>query len=91
MRIAGFGFRVKEKDRSRMMLEQMKQRTKAFALRVVRLTEAPPRGRAADAIGGQLLRSGMSVGSNYRAACRGRSTAVSTINTARGGKRKPRA
>ena len=34
-----------------------------------------PRGKTADVIGGQLLRSGTSVGANYRAACRARSTA----------------
>ncbi|MCI0459066.1 MAG: four helix bundle protein [Gemmataceae bacterium] len=51
----------------------MKQRTKRFALRIIRLVETLPRSRAADHIGGQLLRCGTSVGANYRAACRGRS------------------
>jgi four helix bundle protein len=55
--------------------EELKQRTKQFALRVVRLVEALPRGRTADALGRQLLRSGTSVGANYRAACRAKSTA----------------
>jgi len=49
--------------------------TKAFALRVIRVVEALPRSRAADAIGGQLLRCGTSVGANYRAACRAKSPA----------------
>ena len=53
----------------------LKDRTKAFALRVVRLVEALPRGRAADVIGKQLLRSATSVGANYRAAKRARSRA----------------
>ena len=53
----------------------MKRRTKAFALRVIRVTESLPKGRAAQTVGGQLLRAGTSVGANYRAACRARSTA----------------
>ena len=48
-------------------------RTRAFALRVVRLVEALPRNRTADVMGEQLLRCGTSVGANYRAACRARS------------------
>jgi len=48
-------------------------RTKKFALAVVALVEDLPAGRTADVIGKQLLRSGTSVGANYRAACRARS------------------
>lgn len=55
--------------------EQMKQRTKQFALRVIRLTESLPSTQTANVIGKQMLRSGTSVGANYRAACRARSTA----------------
>jgi len=55
--------------------ETMKRRTKQFALRVIRLVESLPRGRTAEVIGRQLLRSGTSVGANYRAACRAKSTA----------------
>jgi len=55
--------------------EELKQRTKQFALRAIRLVEALPRSRTADVIGKQLLRSATSVGANYRAACRGRSKA----------------
>jgi four helix bundle protein len=51
----------------------LRDRTKAFALEVVGLVEDLPRGRSADSIGNQLLRSGPSVGANYRAACRARS------------------
>ena len=58
-----------------MNQEEMKRRTKQFALRVIRLVESLPRGRTADVIGNQLLRSGTSVGSNYRAACRAKSNA----------------
>jgi len=55
--------------------EEMKKRTKQFALRVIKLCEALPKGKTADVIGGQLLRAGTSVGANYRAACRAKSTA----------------
>ena len=55
--------------------EELKGRTKQFALRVIRLVEALPRGKTADVLGRQLLRSGTSVGANYRAACRAKSTA----------------
>ncbi len=55
--------------------DEMKARTKAFALRVIRLTEALPRTRTAEVIGRQLLRSATSVGANYRAARRAKSTA----------------
>jgi four helix bundle protein len=55
--------------------EELKKRTREFALRVIRLTEALPRTRAGDVMGRQLLRSATSVGANYRAACRGRSRA----------------
>ncbi len=51
----------------------LKERTKAFALAVVALVEELPRGRSANSIGNQLLRSGTSVGANYRAACHARS------------------
>lgn len=53
----------------------LKDRTKAFSLRVIKLTDAMPRTRTADVIGRQLLRSGTSVGANYRAARRAKSLA----------------
>jgi len=56
-----------------MTAEVMKQRTKAYALRVIRVVQALPRNEVARAVGGQLLRSGTSVGANYRAACRAKS------------------
>ena len=54
---------------------ELKQRTKQFGLRVIRLVESLPSTSTARTIGNQLLRSGMSVGANYRAACRGKSKA----------------
>lgn len=54
---------------------EMKKRTKAFALRVIKVVEALPNRKACWDLGRQLLRSGTSVGANYRAACRARSVA----------------
>lgn len=54
--------------------EQLKARTRAFALRVIRLTESLPKTETARVIGRQLLRSGTSVGANHRAASRAKST-----------------
>ncbi len=53
----------------------LKKRTKQSGLAVIRLVESLPNGQTARTIGNQLLRAGMSVGANYRAACRGRSKA----------------
>jgi four helix bundle protein len=55
--------------------EELKVRTKQFALRVMKLVGALPRTVVARAVGGQLVRSGTSVGANYRTACRARSKA----------------
>jgi len=54
---------------------ELKQRTKQFALRTIKLVAALPESVEGRAIGSQLVRSGTSVGANYRAACRGRSKA----------------
>jgi four helix bundle protein len=54
---------------------ELKQRTKAFALRVIKLVEALPTTTVGRALGRQLVRSGTSVAANYRAACRARSRA----------------
>ena len=53
----------------------LRERTKAFALRVVRLFSALPKTTEAQVPGRQVLRSGTSVGANYREAYRGRSKA----------------
>jgi len=52
---------------------ELKARTRAFAMRVIRLCGALPKTMAADVLGRQLLRAATSVGANYRAACRARS------------------
>ncbi|MGA2444000.1 MAG: four helix bundle protein [Opitutaceae bacterium] len=54
---------------------ELKQRTKIFARRVLRLIEALPTSRSGNIIANQLGRSGTSVGANYRAVCRARSDA----------------
>ena len=58
-----------------MDAEELKQRTKRFGLDVIRLVESLPSTQTGKVIGNQLLRSALSVGANYRAACRGRSKA----------------
>ena len=66
---------------------ELARRTRAFALPVIALTEALPRGRLADVIGRQLLRSGTSAGANHRATRRARSAAelVATPGLVEGG------
>jgi len=54
----------------------LKPRTKAFALRIIRMYSALPKSDAvAQVLGKQALRAGTSVGANYREASRGRSKA----------------
>ncbi|MGE3467276.1 MAG: four helix bundle protein [Pyrinomonadaceae bacterium] len=53
----------------------LKRRTKEFALRVIKLYSALPKTTEAQIVGKQLLRSGTSVGAQYREACRARSNA----------------
>jgi four helix bundle protein len=55
--------------------EELRQRTKQFALRIIRLFRALPKAEEARILGKQVLRSGTSVAANYRSACRGRSRA----------------
>jgi four helix bundle protein len=56
-----------------MGIEQLKKRTQAFGLSIIKLVEQLPDQGPAFMIGGQLIRCGTSVGANYRAACRARS------------------
>lgn len=58
-----------------MTREEMKNRTKVYANRVVKLCSALPGDWVAQTLGKQLLRSGTSVGANYRAVCRAKSSA----------------
>ena len=55
--------------------ENLKQRTRAFALDVIHLVEKLPRDMVNEVLGKQLLRSGTSVAANYRSAARAKSSA----------------
>jgi four helix bundle protein len=58
-----------------MTKQELLKRTKAYALRIIKAVQALPRDEVSDILGRQLLRAGTSVGANYRAACRAKSTA----------------
>jgi four helix bundle protein len=70
--IADFGLKA---GTTRMNEKEFKDRTKKFALRVIKMVESLPSDRTADVLGKQLLRSATSVVANYRAACRAQSKA----------------
>ena len=53
----------------------LKKRTKAFALRILKLVDAMPKTAAGRALASQIVRSGTPVAANYRAACRAKSPA----------------
>ena len=55
--------------------EELRERTKAFAVRIVKMYRSLPHSNDAQVLGKQLLRCGTSVAANYRAACRARSRA----------------
>ena len=54
--------------------QQFKNRTKQLGVRIIRMVDALPQGRSADIIERQMLCSATSVGANYRAACRAKSS-----------------
>ncbi|MGE5056693.1 MAG: four helix bundle protein [Acidobacteriota bacterium] len=53
--------------------QELRDRTKAFALRIIRLFRSLPYRTDTQVLGKQLLRCGTSVAANYRAVCRARS------------------
>src|SRR5215467_5521079 len=55
--------------------QELKTRTKAFALRIIRMSQALPRSREANVLVQQILRSATGMAANYRAAGRSRSKA----------------
>jgi four helix bundle protein len=57
------------------MMDGLKKRTRDYALAVMRLSTSLPRSQEAQVLGRQLLRSGTSVGANFRESLRGRSRA----------------
>jgi four helix bundle protein len=65
--------------------EEIKQRTKGFAIEILRLTDSLPRNRSLDVLCKQVIRSATSVGANYRSACVARSRAefISKLHIAR--------
>lgn len=62
-------------ERETMSSENLKLRTKKFALAIIKFFESLPKNETCRILGRQLLRAGTSVGANYRAACRAKSTA----------------
>lgn len=63
--------------------EELRDRTKQFALRIVKMFRSLPRTEEARILGRQVLRSGTSVAANYRAVCRARTKAefISKVGT----------
>ncbi len=55
--------------------QQFKERTKKVAVRILTMSESLPKTQSGQVIGRQIVRSATSVGANYRAACRAKSTA----------------
>jgi len=55
--------------------KDLKDRTKEFALRIMKMYSSLPKSAEAQVLGKEVLRSGTSVGANYHEACRGRSKA----------------
>lgn len=56
------------------MKEQLKARTKKIGIDIIQLMDELPQKTSSWAISRQLVRSGTSIGANYRAACRAKST-----------------
>src|SRR2546430_15028156 len=75
-----------------MNVQELKERTKQFSSRVMHLVDALPETPKGRAVASQLVRSGMSVAANNRAACRGRSHAIHFQNRrcrGRSGRNRP--
>ena len=73
MRNAEFGMRSAERPEA-LSKPDLKKRTKAFALRILKLADALPKTTAGRALSSQIVRSGTSVAANYRAACGAKSS-----------------
>jgi len=58
-----------------MNKEDLRRRTKEFAIKIITLVASLPKNKITDVVGYQLLKSGTSIGANYREACRARSRA----------------
>ena len=73
--ILGFSEEDPRSKYETMTKAELKQRTKQFALRIIKVADALPKTTAGFVIGKQLIKAGTAVAANYRAACRGRSDA----------------
>jgi four helix bundle protein len=76
----GIGFKMDSPQNSQRSMnvekhQELRNRTKAFALRVIRMSDALPKTRSGNVIGNQILRSATGMAANYRAAGRSRSKA----------------
>jgi four helix bundle protein len=69
-----------KREEIKMDEKTFKARTKKLAVAIIKEVDKLPRSLASDVIGRQLIRSGTSIGANYRAACRAKST-PDMINT----------
>ena len=58
-----------------MTKEELKNRTRQFALMIIKLVDELPNTKAGNTVGNQIIRAGTSVGANYRTVCRARSNA----------------
>ncbi len=74
MKKAGKKAEVKMQNEEVKKVEDLKQRTKNYAFRIIRLYSSLPKKTEVQVIGKQFLRTGTSVGANYREGCRARST-----------------
>ncbi|HNY14923.1 MAG TPA: four helix bundle protein [Bacteroidales bacterium] len=63
------------------MNKDLKERSKKFALEILKISDLLPENKKGRTISNQIIRSGTSVGANYRAACRARSQADSIISS----------
>jgi four helix bundle protein len=76
LRIADCRFRIIFKlIFNTMTKEELKERTKKFTLMIIKLVDDLPNTKAGNTVGNQIIRSGTSVGANYRTVCRARSNA----------------
>jgi len=71
--ISDCGFTISDLKRIQMTKDELKKRSKKFALMIIKLVEELPNNMAGRTIGNQIIRSGTSVAANYRTACRARS------------------
>src|SRR5262249_18634636 len=73
--IADCGLRIADLEAAEMTSDELKLRTKQVALDIIDFTKELPSNRVCDIIAREALRSGKSVGANYRSACRAKSSA----------------